>query len=385
MQRKVPGTSDKMEEDLEEALMTRARRVFNLSRRAGDNGLILFLIYNYETSRQRVETTLATELAAIGLQPVALDLRREKLGGKDLVSILLDRADLSDKVLMVTGLEQVGVPAYRSLNYQRERLVEGQVKVFFWLTGGEVRSIATLAPDFWAMKHRIVDFPEAAGDEQVGTAYQAATSFISQTHFESGEELAGMVMTREAILEGLPPGNTVDRRDVLVTLGGLYYHLGRYADAEATLARALKLSRRRKRVDVVASITYTLGVLVQSQGRLDEALDYYTRSLEMVESLGDQRGISDCLHALGTLAHDQGRLEEALDYYTRSLKMSEDLGDQRGIAFNLGHLGLLKENERELAEAEDSFRQALEIFERLNSPHAVTFRGYLQHVLGRVG
>ena len=138
MQRKVPGTSDKMEEDLEEALMTRARRVFNLSRRAGDNGLILFLIYNYETSRQRVETTLATELAAIGLQPVALDLRREKLGGKDLVSILLDRADLSDKVLMVTGLEQVGVPAYRSLNYQRERLVEGQVKVFFWLTGGEV-------------------------------------------------------------------------------------------------------------------------------------------------------------------------------------------------------------------------------------------------------
>jgi tetratricopeptide (TPR) repeat protein len=274
---------------------------------------------------------------------------------------------------MVTGLGQEGATAYRSLNYQRERLVEGRVKVFFWLTGEEVRSMANLAPDFWAMKHRIIDFPEAAGDEQVSTAYQAAFSFISQTHFESGEELAGMIATREAILEGLRPGNTVERRDVLVTLGGLYYHSGRYSDAEATLVKALKLSQRRKRIDVVSTITHNPGALFLAQGRLEEALDHLTKSMEISESLGDQRGISESLHELGALAQKQGRLEESLNYSTRSLEISEDLGEQEGIAVSLYELGALAQKQGRLDEALDYCNKSLDIFYKLGDPQGILY------------
>ena len=49
--------------NIEEALQTRGRRVLNLLRRAGQNGIILFLTYNYEITRRRVETYLATQMA----------------------------------------------------------------------------------------------------------------------------------------------------------------------------------------------------------------------------------------------------------------------------------------------------------------------------------
>ena len=350
---------------LEEDLAVRARRVSALLRRAGEGGLILFLTYNYEKSRQRVETSLVAQLAAGTLQPVPLDLAEERFRDRDLVSMLLELDKPGKTVLMARGIGRLGEAALRSLNYQRERLVEGRVKVVFWLTGQELRSIATLAPDFWALKHRIIDFPEAAGDEGLRDIYQAATAFISRTHFESSAELAGMIATREAILEGMPATNTAERRDVLVTLGELYYDSGRYADAEASLREALKLARRRKAAVLEARISHNLGVLTQVQGRLEEALDYHSRSLEIEARLGDQRGVSGTLHQLGTLAQGQGRLEEALDHYTRSLEIAERLGNQRGIAATLHQLGTLAQGQGRLAEAQDYYDSSLEMEERL--------------------
>jgi len=383
-----PDHADDPVDNIEEALQTRGRRVLNLLHRAGQDGIILFLTYNYETTRRRVETYLTTQMAASNLQPVPIDLRREKALEGDLVSLLLERAGPAGKVLMVTGIGGLGMPAYRSLNYQRERLVEGQVKVVFWLTGEEVRSLATGAPDFWAWKHRIIDFPEKAGDEGVRDVYQAATAFMSQTRFESAEELAGMIATREAILNALPAKNRTERRETLVALGSLYYDSGRYADAEAALINALKLIRGPKQAALEASITIDLGAVAGDQGKLNQAQDYYSRSLEISERLGNQQAIARTLHGLGTLAHEKGRVGEARNYYSKSLEIKKHLEDRQGIAATLHQLGMLAQEWGRVDEAHAYYDKSLELRKQLGDRrgigHTLYQLGLLSQNQGRV-
>jgi hypothetical protein len=48
--------------------------------------------------------------------------------------------------------------AYRALNMHREYLVEANIRVIFWLTQFEARQLVRFAPDFWAFRHKVVDF-----------------------------------------------------------------------------------------------------------------------------------------------------------------------------------------------------------------------------------
>ena len=47
---------------------------------------------------------------------------------------------------------------YQALNLHREKLVEQHVHAVFWLTKNEAAQLPYLAPDFWAFRHRVVEF-----------------------------------------------------------------------------------------------------------------------------------------------------------------------------------------------------------------------------------
>jgi tetratricopeptide (TPR) repeat protein len=76
------------------------------------------------------------------------------------------RADRKKAVFSVVGLSQGGgkggANAYRALNIRRELLVDHQLRAIFWLTGAEARELSRHAPDFWAFRHRVVEFNRPA-------------------------------------------------------------------------------------------------------------------------------------------------------------------------------------------------------------------------------
>lgn len=43
--------------------------------------------------------------------------------------------------------------AFRALNMRRELFVDHPTRIVFWLTRAESKSLALLAPDFWAFRH----------------------------------------------------------------------------------------------------------------------------------------------------------------------------------------------------------------------------------------
>ena len=66
----------------------------------------------------------------------------------------------------------------RRMSLQREYFVDRRIRIVFWLTQNEIVKLAHAAPEFWAHRHRVVEFVEAPKAEQV----------LRQTH---GFDLAG--------------------------------------------------------------------------------------------------------------------------------------------------------------------------------------------------
>lgn len=48
--------------------------------------------------------------------------------------------------------------AFRALNMHREYLVDGNIKAIFWLTINEAKQVTRFSPDFWAFRHKVVEF-----------------------------------------------------------------------------------------------------------------------------------------------------------------------------------------------------------------------------------
>ena len=62
--------------------------------------------------------------------------------------------------MFILNLASTGQDGLTALNYQREVFVEHPLLAVFWVREPELNSIAVSAPDFWAFRNRVVEFPE---------------------------------------------------------------------------------------------------------------------------------------------------------------------------------------------------------------------------------
>ena len=52
---------------------------------------------------------------------------------------------------------------YQALNLNREYLIENNIRSIFWLSDIEAQNISKTAPDFWAFRHRVIEFSPKKG------------------------------------------------------------------------------------------------------------------------------------------------------------------------------------------------------------------------------
>ena len=138
-----------------------------------------------------------------------------------------------------------------------------------------------------------------------------------------------------------------DDQQTLVQIGKCDADLGRFADAEATLRRAVALSD-----DAVGF--YNLGVVLEQLGRQDEGERHYERALEL------NPGLASAHNNLGTARARQGRFADA------SAHLAEVVRLEPGNAGAYNNLGGVLLQQRRFDAATRQFQLALE----LNPDHA---------------
>lgn len=134
-----------------------------------DRPSLLLAPYASEFVRQEVEDRLEKCLQALDQRLVRLDVSPVQFDIPQLLSRHLDR---KAAVFSISHLSMGGgkadANAYKALNIRRELLVDYRIRALFWLTGTEARQLSRHAPDFWAFRHRVVEFNRPADINHLG-------------------------------------------------------------------------------------------------------------------------------------------------------------------------------------------------------------------------
>jgi tetratricopeptide (TPR) repeat protein len=153
---------------------------------------------------------------------------------------------------------------------------------------------------------------------------------------------------------------------LLHVLGGLSHKLGKYAEAEAFLSRAIGIAHGDMSE---MSLQLSFARLYADQGRHADAEKAYMRVLAFYEEVDRlPRGklpspiTAGILQNLGRLALKQQQPQRAEELHKRALKILEDLGPDRfDVGGALNELAELYRGQRRFAQAEPLLKRALAI------------------------
>ncbi len=315
-----------------------------------DRPLLLLVIYASEWVRLEVERELRHALGTLGQRVETVQVNAEHT---DIAEWVLNRPERQQTVFFVRGFSYGGadeLAVYRTLNLRREDFIEGRVRILFWLTKGEVVRLAEHAPDFWAFRHRVVEFVELPVELPVEFVPPSQAALARELAWYGMEvplgDVSEMIQLRERLLAELPEGDEAlaHRAELLFALGTLYARQGRWAKAEKNYRQALEVFRSLGNCRGEAQTLGNLGSLYLQQGRWAKAEKNYRQALEVFRSLGDRHGEAQTLANLGSLYLQQGRRAEAEENYRQALEVFRSLGDRHGEAQTLGSLGIVPDS-----------------------------------------
>ena len=312
---------------------------------------ILLAVYRSQDWQRRAEKTLNANLQRLGQRVISIQAAEEGANVTDVIARVPDRSRV---VFFVSGMEKGDqrseISVYEGLNLNREFFVENQIRVVFWLTEKEALDLPRFAPDFWAFRHRVVEFtrPQTARQSALPAGLLLWHTGESAA---SGDELAAGIQLREKMLADLPDLNESlsNRLDLLYTLGYLYWCAGDTPRAVGMLTTGLGQLAGIRVPLAESRLREGLAIIHYDLGRHAEALASFK------DLAGGEPRDPLLLLNYAIAEHALGHNRESVDLGTRTVQL--DANNPR-LWNGLGHLHL---SIGEIEPAIAAFRQALRL------------------------
>ena len=189
--------------------------------------------------------------------------------------------DANRFVFFISGLGERS-ENYYSLNMSRELVVEKRLKLILWLTEEESFDVSRFAPDFWAFRHRVVEFHTG---RRVKTAALPSGLLLWRDSHSLLEPSAvkNEIELQESIIAGLPEAAEALslRAEAQYKLGELYWILDDLPKSRRTLDQASDLVNGLGLNPLEALILNGLGISAYEQGILENSLDHFDRAIRL--------------------------------------------------------------------------------------------------------
>lgn len=318
---------------------------------------ILLAVQKSKLGQNKAAGALEMRLKAIGqtVQPIVVDNEEP-----DVPHRILNAANLDHTVFFVSNIDwgggEDGKDAYRALNMYREFFVENRVRAVFWLTGNEAANLPRHAPDFWAFRHRVIEFisPRSARDILPAGAllWHAQSSIATHDSPEDG------IHARQEILARLP-GNEESlstRAELLYGIGYLYWLLGNNRHAMKTLADGTNLVGDYELPGIRAQLLNGRAIIQYEAEEYEKAFEIWKQALE------NQPDDGLLLINTGIVSSALGRNQEGIALGKKAVKTNQT--DARLWS----GLGYIYETTGKLDEALASFIKASELASIVAAP-----------------
>ena len=129
---------------------------------------ILLAVNKSKSGQTKAEDSLKKELSKFAQKVIFIRINNKQ---SDAIRLILNTQNREDVVFFISDLDSGsgvdGKDAYRALNLYRESLVEKRIRVVFWLTEKEASNLPRFAPDFWAFRHRVIEFAPSHATKNV--------------------------------------------------------------------------------------------------------------------------------------------------------------------------------------------------------------------------
>ena len=152
---------------------------------------------------------------------------------------------------------------------------------------------------------------------------------------------------------------------IQVELGRFWHENGRFAEAEAILRQANRLTSQYQLTDARIDCLRQLGVVTDDQGNRQAAHGYLEEALQLCREAGDPDQIPPILNALGNLCVSDGDYDQALVYFNEALTLVEAAGNTLRVAILHNNIAIIASRRENYREAIRQWQLALTNFEEL--------------------
>jgi tetratricopeptide (TPR) repeat protein len=280
------------------------------------------LLATFDPQFVHADARLALEKGLANLAQEVHPIHVSGEANSDIPLFLAEFAEVDRTVFFVDGLRQGGGPdgrrAYRALNIGREVFIDRRVRVVFWLTGEEASELARGAPDFWAYRHRVVEFVEPPAPAPVPfRAIEASWQGIAE-FAGSLADVDAKIALREAMLEELPQGDESIsiRGNLLFALGVLHWRRGDCEKASRFLQTTLEIASYTHDAWFEAVGFNAIALVNTTLGKVDDAV----QALQRAAALAPDQTFP--WSNLGCLCNRLDRNEEAVTALERAIQLN---------------------------------------------------------------
>ncbi len=248
-----------------------------------DRPSILLAIYKTESVRIKAEKVLEQELDKISQAVKRVQMDRAQ---PDVTQIILLTENSDRVVFSITGIRNAGgddgKDAYRALNLYREIFVEHRIRIVLWLTENESRNLSQFAPDFWAFRHRVIEF---ALDrlQQKDILPSGVLLWSQQDPVSHPQKLKEDIQYYSQMLADLPERreSVSIRTDVLFKLAYFDWMYDNLVDAKRKLISGFELADRLNVGHIKAGFLNALAIISYELQNREDAMSQLKKAIEI--------------------------------------------------------------------------------------------------------
>ena len=283
-----------------------------------DRPSILLAVYSSEIVNNQAQEALQKQIEMLGQKVTQIKVNKENF---DIPWFLAQFEKHDQVVFFISGFRWGGgrsrTYAYQALNMRRELFVDEKIRMVIWLNEKEAGDLPHHAPDFWAFRHRVVEFDE----ELIVPAEVPVSDMFSWWDWQvevPAENLKSRISKRESALAAMPVNEAtlLTRVIAMHTLAFLYWSTRDYAKTATLLEKALALTSNPLAESLQGMILNGLGIYYHGQNKLETASSILQKALEK------DAANSSTWNILGRVFQDQGRNNDALNAYKKALKLN---------------------------------------------------------------
>jgi len=267
--------------------------------------------------RIKAELALGNRLAGIGQQMVQFVVDENHF---DIPLLLSQYPERDRSVFSVTGLSRgggkAGANAYRALNIRREYFVDYAIRVIIWLSREDAIDLSRHAPDFWAFRHRVVEFDDSLDPERLLISVRELSE-RAQGFPDRPQDVGEQIALCTALSADLPrqAGFLAARLDLFVALASLYRVEAAYDKSAQRLKQAMEIARRLDNVPLQAKLWGYLGLVYLDLDQMNRAVRACRKAIRIAPR------DASLWSGLGHLYHIMKRFPDAIMAYQHVIQL----------------------------------------------------------------